>query len=132
MPKFLKFKQGSLLKNLYLKILTSLFFCLSYNASATEILVPAYFYPSSDPNLSFWDEMTAAASQGVGITAIMNPNNGPSDAVNTDYTSAVNAFRAAGGKVIGYVSTQYGARDAAVVLAEVNAYQNFYQIDGIF
>jgi hypothetical protein len=76
--------------------------------------------------------MTAAASQGVGITAIMNPNSGPSDAVNSDYTSAVNTFRAAGGKVIGYVSTQYGARDAAAVLAEVNAYQNFYQIDGIF
>lgn len=120
------------MKNFYLRILASLFFCLSFNTGATEILVPAYFYPSSDPNLSFWDEMTAAASQGVSITAIMNPNSGPSTAVNSDYTAAVNAFRAAGGKVIGYVSTSYGARNASAVLADVNAYKNFYQIDGIF
>lgn len=120
------------MKNIFLHTFTSLAFCLSLSASATEILVPAYFYPSSDPNLSFWDEMTAAASQGVGITAIMNPNSGPSNAVNSDYTTAVNDFRAAGGKVIGYVSTQYGARDANAVLADVNAYHNFYAIDGIF
>ena len=105
---------------------------LMLNAHATEILVPAYFYPSSDPNLSFWDEMTAAASQGVGITAIMNPNSGPSTAENSDYTNAVSTFRAAGGKVIGYVPTGYGARDASLVLADVSAYKSFYQIDGIF
>jgi hypothetical protein len=105
---------------------------LMLNAHATEILVPAYFYPSNDPNLSFWDEMTAAASQGVGITAIMNPNSGPSTAENSDYTNAVSAFRAAGGKVIGYVPTGYGARDASLVLADVSAYKSFYQIDGIF
>lgn len=120
------------MKNHFLKLATSLAFCLSLNAQATDILVPAYFYPSSDPNSSFWDEMTVAASQGVGITAIMNPNSGPSTAVNSDYTAAINAFRAAGGTVIGYVSTAYGARDASAVLADVNAYQNFYQIDGIF
>ena len=107
-------------------------FGFTLNANATEILVPAYFYPSSDPNLSFWDEMTAAASQGVAITAIMNPDSGPSNAINSDYTAAVDTFRAAGGKVIGYVSTQYGARDAGAVLADVSAYKNFYQIDGIF
>ena len=73
----------------------------------------------------------AAASQ-VNITAIMNPNSGPSNAVNADYTAAVGAFRAAGGKVVGYVSTQYGARDESAVLADVNAYKNFYTIDGIF
>lgn len=117
------------LKNLFL---LAIFAGFSGHALATDLLVPAYFYPSNDPNLSLWDEMTAAASQGVGITAIMNPNSGPSNAVNSDYTAAVGAFRAAGGKVIGYVPTGYGARDASAVLADVNAYQNFYQIDGIF
>ncbi|HOY70748.1 MAG TPA: spherulation-specific family 4 protein [Methylotenera sp.] len=120
------------MRNHLSKIIAILSFSFSLNASATEILVPAYFYPSSDPNLSFWDEMTAAASQGVAITAIMNPNSGPSNVINSDYTAAVDTFRAAGGKVIGYVSTQYGARDASAVLADVNAYKNFYQIDGIF
>jgi hypothetical protein len=113
-------------------LLTSLIVSISLNAHATELLVPAYFYPSSDPNQSFWDEMTTAASQGASITAIMNPNSGPTNAVNSDYTAAVNAFRTAGGKVIGYVSTQYGARAASEVLADVSAYQSFYHIDGIF
>ena len=104
---------------------------LSFNAHAVNILLPAYFYPSSDPNQSFWDEMTAAAGQ-VGITAIMNPDNGPGSSVNSDYTTAVNVFRAAGGKVVGYAHTSYGARSQADVLSEVASYASFYNIDGIF
>lgn len=104
---------------------------LSFNAHAVNILLPAYFYPSSDPNQSFWDEMTAAAGQ-VGITAIMNPDNGPGSSVNSDYTTAVDVFRAAGGKVVGYAHTSYGARSQADVLSEVASYASFYNIDGIF
>lgn len=102
----------------------------SFNVSA-NILVPAYFYPSFDPAQSNWDEMTAAASK-TNITAIMNPASGSGSAVNSDYTAAVNTFRAAGGKVIGYVATNYGARAQADVINEINNYQNFYNIDGIF
>jgi hypothetical protein len=121
-----------IMKNFFLKLLASLTFCFTLNANATDILVPAYFYPNAAPSLSFWSDMTASLSQGVSITAIMNPNSGPSNTVNSDYTNAVDAFHAAGGKVIGYVSTQYGARDANAVLADVSAYKNFYNIDGIF
>ena len=77
-------------KNL-IYLLSGLILSITCNVNATEILVPAYFYPSSDPNLSFWDEMTAAASQ-VNITAIMNPNSGPSNAVNADYTAAAVSY----------------------------------------
>ena len=104
---------------------------LSFNAHAVNILLPAYFYPSSDPNQSFWDEMTAAAGQ-VGITAIMNPDSGPGSSVNSDYTTAVDVLRAAGGKVVGYVHTSYGARSQTEVLSEVSSYASFYNIDGIF
>ncbi len=75
--------------------------------------------------------MTAAAGQ-VGITAIMNPDNGPGSSVNSDYTTAVDVFRAAGGKVVGYAHTSYGARSQADVLSEVASYASFYNIDGIF
>ena len=102
----------------------------SMHASA-NILVPAYFYPSLDPAQSNWDEMTAAASK-TNITAIMNPANGSGSAANSDYTAAINTFRAAGGQVIGYVPTTYGARAQADVLAEVSKYQHFYNVDGIF
>lgn len=104
---------------------------LSFNTHAINILVPAYFYPSFDPNQSFWDEMTAAAGQ-VGITAIMNSDSGPGSSANSDYTTAVDAFRAAGGKVLGYAHTSYGARSQTEVRSEVASYASFYNIDGIF
>lgn len=117
--------------------------------SAADLLVPAYFYPSSDPQLSYWDDMTNALihaqeqHQNLNITAIMNPNNGPSSAANSDYAKAIQDFRAAGGKVVGYVYTCYGVSDCFVknetrsvqdVLADVNTYTQFYpgEIDGIF
>ncbi|MCX7088969.1 MAG: hypothetical protein NTV00_13070 [Methylococcales bacterium] len=104
---------------------------LAFDANAIVILTPAYFYPSSDPKDSFWDEMTVAA-QTVSVTAIMNPNDGPGTAVNSDYTNAITAFRSAGGKVIGYVPTTYGQRAQANVLADVGRYTSFYKVDGIF
>lgn len=106
-----------------------LLFSLNLQAA---ILVPAYFYPSSDPNQSYWDEMTTAAQSGAKITAIMNPNSGPGLAVNSDYINAVNAFRAVGGQVIGYVSTNYGNRNQADVLSDIAQYASTYTIDGIF
>ena len=62
----------------------------------------------------------------------MNPASGSGSVQNSDYVAAVNGFRAAGGKVIGYVATGYGARSQADVLTEVTNYQSFYNVDGIF
>lgn len=111
-------------------------------AQAIEVMVPAYFYPSADPAQSFWDEMTAAAAQGARITAIVNPNNGPGDSANADYSAAINTFRAAGGRVLGYVYTCYGrdlcvtglpsTRSAQEVLADAQRYEQWYGVDGIF
>ena len=116
-------------KILILSLLSALLF--NVNVTATEILIPAYFYPSANPSLSYWDEIGAAASQ-VGVTAIMNPNSGPSATQNSDYVAALNLFRTAGGKTIGYVPTTYGARSQVAVLADVQKYKDFYQVDGIF
>jgi hypothetical protein len=109
---------------------------------ATALLVPAYFYPSSDPAQSYWDELTAAAASGANVTAIMNPANGPGAAFNSDYATAVNSFRAAGGKVLGYVYTCYGGtqcftglpptQTTAQVLAAAQQYADWYGVDGIF
>lgn len=100
-------------------------------AQAGKILVPAYFYPSADPSLSYWDELTAAAAH-VGITAIMNPDNGPGAAANPDYTLAVDALRRAGGQVIGYVHSTYGSRAIDLVKADIDRYAAFYAVDGFF
>ncbi len=115
---------------------------VSSSAFATALLVPAYFYPSFDPAQSYWDELTAAAASGADITAIMNPANGPGGTFNSDYAAAVTNFRAAGGKVLGYVYTCYGgaqcftglppAQSTAQVLEAAQRYADWYGVDGIF
>lgn len=95
---------------------------------ALGILVPAYFYPTSG---GYWSALNQAADR-VPLVAIMNPNNGPSTSVNSDYTGAVNALRNAGGRVIGYVYSSYTVRPLADVKADIDRYHAFYTIDGFF
>jgi hypothetical protein len=68
----------------------------------------------------------------VPLIAIMNPGNGPGNSVNADYVRAVNALRAAGGQVIGYVYSSYGNRSLTETKADIDRYHAFYQIDGYF
>jgi hypothetical protein len=68
----------------------------------------------------------------VPLTAILNPNSGPDTAQNPDYVAAVNSLRAAGGKVIGYVSTSYTTRSTNSVRTDIDRYFSFYSMDGIF
>jgi len=113
-------------------ILCSLIGVVAVPASGTGIVVPAYFYPSWwDSETNLWDDLSAAAGQ-VPLVAIMNPNSGPGSGVNSDYTHEVDALRAAGGQVIGYVPTTYGNRPIAEVLADVDSYYAWYGIDGIY
>lgn len=91
-------------------------------------IVPAYFYPSPG---SAWDDMNTAAAR-IPVTAIMNPFNGPGNSLDGNYVNAVDSLRAAGGKVIGYVRTNYGSEPSAVVKANIDKYVNWYNIDGIF
>lgn len=112
--------------------------------ASIDLIVPAYFYPSSVPALNEWNTLTAslAANPGASVTAIMNPDNGPGAAFNGDYETAVNAFRDQKGKVLGYVYTCYGnnncqprlppTRSANDVIADAQRYAGWYQVDGIF
>jgi Spherulation-specific family 4 len=116
--------------------------CAAAPAHATELLVPAYFYPSFNPALSYWDEMTAAAAAGAKITAIVNPDNGPGAAFNSDYANAITSFKAAGGHVLGYVYTCYGnnncvtglpsTRSVQDVLDDAAKYRSWYGVSGVF
>jgi hypothetical protein len=97
-------------------------------ATKFEIVIPAYFYPSAGGS---WNNLNAAAGK-VPILAIMNPFNGPGNSFDPNYDAAVNALRAAGGRVIGYVHTSYNARPIQQVLDDINRYDAWYNIDGIF
>lgn len=94
-----------------------------------EALVPAYFNPANNP--SAWNTLTSTASK-IPLSVIMNPNSGPSSAQDTSYLNATNNLRIAGGHVLGYVATSYGARPIADVMADVNKYIAWYPVDGIF
>jgi hypothetical protein len=101
------------------------------------VLVPAYFYPNASG--SDWDRLSSAASANpsVNITAILNPNNGVFTTVEIPYLQAAQRFVAAGGTVVGYVSTRYGrgSRSIDQVKANIDHYFDLYGTDivsGIF
>lgn len=98
------------------------------HAAKLEIVVPAYFYPSAG---SDWNKLNAAAAK-VPVTAIMNPFNGPGNSLDSNYASAVNSLRAAGGHVIGYVYSSYATRPQQQVIADIDRYDSWYNVDGIF
>ena len=93
-----------------------------------KILMPAYCYPTIG---TFWADLEAASSS-VELAVIVNPNSGPGASVDPNYVAAVNGIHAAGGRVYGYVATNYGARNQTTVKGEVDRYEDFYSIDGIF
>lgn len=103
-------------------------------AASYQVLVPAYFYPLPG---SAWDQLaaTARATPGVKVTAIVNPGNGPGNKVDAQYTQAIRAFTAAGGKAIGYLSTRYGAVTQVKARQHIDRYLAFYgreHISGFF
>lgn len=95
---------------------------------ALELLVPAYVYPS---NNTLWRDITDAASR-VKVNAVLNPSNGPGTRTDSVIASAVRAFRSAGGKTFGYVSSSYGARAIASAKTDIDRYLGFYDVDGFF
>ncbi|MBK8478622.1 MAG: spherulation-specific family 4 protein [Opitutaceae bacterium] len=99
-----------------------------------KVLVPAYFYPVAN---SPWARLTNVASTAPAgtIYAIANVANGPDSGQSADiapYQQAINGLRAKGGRVLGYVSTSYGARPAAAVKADIDLWYSRYGVDGIF
>lgn len=97
-------------------------------AAGLAIMVPAYFYPEPGGD---WERLAAAARR-VPIVAILNPSSGPGTAVDSQYVRAVANVRNAGGRVTGYVSTDYGRRSADLVKADIRKYHEQYTLDGFF
>lgn len=101
----------------------------SLAAAGLSLMVPAYFYPSTG---SDWNRLAAAAAR-VPLVAIMNPNSGPGSAsADPRYLQAIRSVHTAGGRVTGYVYTQYGRRPLADVKADLQRYHELYPLDGFF
>lgn len=96
------------------------------HSSPLGIMVPAYFTPGPK-----WTAMNYAASR-IPLIAIMDPNNGPGASQSSSYISALANLHQAGGKVIGYVYSSYGARPLSEVEADIDRYLSWYAVDGFF
>lgn len=90
-----------------------------------RMIVPAYWAPDDQ-----WNKIIADAPT-VGMI-IFNPQSGPGAATDPAYTMAIAKAQAAGIIVLGYVSTQYGARAQADIEADVNGYYSLYTPSGIY
>ncbi|UCE39290.1 MAG: metallophosphoesterase [Thermoplasmata archaeon] len=90
-----------------------------------RISVPAYFSPGP-----LWDQ--AISDAPATAIMIMNPSNGPGSSFDQTIADTVAQAQDKGIKVLGYVYTQYGGRNSAVVKADIDNYTAWYSVDGIF
>jgi spherulation-specific family 4 protein len=67
-----------------------------------------------------------------GRMVVINPDSGPGVTADRAYRRAVGVARRAGTRVLGYVPTGYGTRDASAVEDEIGRYASWYGVDGIF
>ncbi|MDQ2785034.1 MAG: right-handed parallel beta-helix repeat-containing protein, partial [Chloroflexota bacterium] len=94
-------------------------------AEGQHLAIPSYFYPGP-----LWDQM--AQAHHIVQVAIINPNSGPGAVSNPAYVAQVQRSQATGLTILGYVHTSYGARADTDIKAEIDAYANWYHVDGIF
>jgi hypothetical protein len=93
-------------------------------AECRSALIPAYLPP---------DGIARIADRPVrDRLVIMNPDSGPGAVLRPAYRTAVAAEQRTGTRVLGYVHTGWGARDASAVVADLMRYRSWYGVDGVF
>eukprot|EP01116_Phalansterium_solitarium_P013009 TRINITY_DN2983_c0_g1_i3.p1 TRINITY_DN2983_c0_g1~~TRINITY_DN2983_c0_g1_i3.p1 ORF type:complete len:744 (-),score=297.46 TRINITY_DN2983_c0_g1_i3:2216-4447(-) len=74
---------------------------------------------------------SAATDAVLGFTTI-SPASGPGASANSDYVSEVGLVQSHGGRVLGYIALTNGAKPLSDVKNEIDAYYNFYGVDGFY
>ncbi|GED84104.1 spherulation-specific family 4 protein [Streptomyces sp. 6-11-2] len=93
-----------------------------------SLLVPLYVHPAEDPGA--WHRLIRSAARTYAV--VLNPAGGPGAGPDPAFTAVAEALRAAGARLLGYVDTDYGTRDAAEVADEVRRHREWYAADGCF
>ena len=94
-------------------------------AGCQDTFVPAYFYASSD-----WTQ--AIDTRPAPGVMLLNVDSGPGTSPQSHFQTLTKQAQAAGITVLGYSSTEYGAKPIATVEAEINDYKSWYGVNGIF
>jgi hypothetical protein len=93
-------------------------------ANCPAIVVPAYFGSNA-----LWQTMDNSPGKEV---VIMNPSNGPGSRSNPNYVAEVNAAKASGITVIGYIPTGSGSAAVSTVTSQAQKYAKWYGVTGFF
>ena len=95
---------------------------------STGVIVPLYTYPGDS-----WQIVVQAkrSHPSVPIVAIINPNSGPGSLLDAKYVTEIKKLQTAGVTVLGYVFTNYASRTQDLVIRDIMAYKNWYDVDGI-
>jgi hypothetical protein len=99
-------------------------------SSRTGVIIPLYIYPTDGS----WAALIQLkhAHPSIPIVAIINPGDGPGKAIDSNYVNGIHNFKAAGITIVGYIATNFGSRSLAIVKSEMEAYKNWYGVNGIF
>ena len=93
-----------------------------------QLIVPAYFHPSTHPGEWVW--LAERAAQ-IGMI-VLNLASGPGTQPDAAFFPVLDRLRSAGVTVAGYVDTDYGHRPAYDAMADLARYAWWYQVDGVF
>ncbi|HEU5156684.1 MAG TPA: spherulation-specific family 4 protein [Streptosporangiaceae bacterium] len=91
-----------------------------------SMLVPAYFHPVHAP--AAWATLTDPRL----LAVVLNINDGPGDAREPEFVTAVSAIEAAGGTITGYVDAGFGARSVADMETAARRYRDWYGVADVF
>src|SRR5205809_4904775 len=77
----------------------------------TGLVIPLYTYPTDGT----WQAILNAkiAHPTVPIITVINPSDGPGNALDPSYVLGIKAFQVAGIMVLGYIATGYGSNPPA-------------------
>lgn len=109
-----------------------------FEASASSragVLVPMYVYPANIHTNTEFNRLMDLKRRfaTVPFRVIVNPASGPGEAVDANYTKAIDRLVGAGCVVLGYVSTEYGKRPAEKVTRDIDRWLAMYpRIHGLF
>src|SRR5881396_556572 len=97
--------------------------------SPTGLVIPLYTYPTDGT----WQAILNAkiAHPTVPIIAVINPSDGPGNALDPSYVLGIKAFQAAGIVVLGYVATGYASNPLSSLENQIQLYKNWYGVNGI-
>ena len=102
--------------------------------SSQSILPPAYSYPhrtTGKPN-TYWNATVQAGERAVPWV-VMNPNNGPGDRVDENYTGQIDEVTSKKMKYVGYVIHHYQTVDIKTMAKQVDKWYSMYKnVGGIF